>query len=467
MNKLQITLTALLFLFLTVKVTAEPVDAATALSVAQNQYTYLTSRTVAGVIAFQTESYYVVNFENEGFVIVAADNQINPIIGFSTEGAFDVVNMPENVRFFMDEYDLEIQRAMASHTDVPETEALKVASKWRILQEGVPEQSRDVVVGPLIDSKWNQGKYYNNLCPADAAATSSNGHALVGCGAIVMGQVMRYWKYPTTGTGSHSYTLSDYGTLSANFGATTYDYTQMPKTLGISTSSAAVNAVATLLYHCGVAVEMHYGPNASWSNSNNIVSAMSTYFGYPTTIRYIEKTGYSASQWLQMIKNELDESAPFFYGGSGSQGGHVFVCDGYRDDNYLHINWGFGGSYDGYFTHTALNPYQWNFSSNQAIIIGIRGPEIPQAVSENTPGDLIVYPNPAHETICISNIPESNEPSLIRIMDMTGRTLVSQSVSLSNGETQYTMDVSRLAHGMYLLSVDNSQGRKTQKLIVE
>ena len=159
----------------------------------------------------------------------------------------------------------------------------------------------------------------------------------VGCGAIVMGQVMRYWRFPATGTGSHSYS-SNYGTLSANFGATTYHYENMPDKLSVVFHpDSCVEAVATLLYHCGVSVNMNYGPEASVANSNRIVSALSTYFRYPTTIQYIERGNLSTTTWLNYLKNELDEGAPFMYGGSGNYGGHVWTCDGYRDDNYFQV----------------------------------------------------------------------------------------------------------------------------------
>ena len=346
-----------------------------------------------------TPSFYVVNFGSEGFVIVAGDDRIQPILAFSDEGAFVTENMPDHIRFFLDGYTESIQY-MIDNQQYNQENALQ---QWESLLSGNPLSLKDgnVVVGPLLgNNQWNQTKYYNDLCPADATGNAAyGGHAAAGCGAIVMGQVMRYWRFPTTGTGSHSYNSSNYGTLSANFGATTYHYENMSDRLTTSYHpDSCVEAIATLLYHCGVSVNMNYGPSASVANSNRIVSALSTYFRYPSTVQYIERGSLPLATWLNYLKGELDESAPFMYGGSGNYGGHVWICDGYQDDNYFHFNWGWGGQQNGFYTLTNCSSY--GFNSNHAIIIGIRGPALPpDAVGEHRMENVRVFPNPSDGSV--------------------------------------------------------------------
>lgn len=406
---------------------------------------------------------YVFNVE-DGYVMLSADDCIEPILGFSTESNFDRENVPENMLFFIQCYMDEIQAILESKS----VNNHETAAKWAALQNRNYYQTKNpaaVIISPLVTAKWSQLNPYNTLCPADASATSSGGHTLVGCGAIVMGQVMRYWKYPTTGTGNHSYSCGSYGTLSANFGNTTYDYDNMPNTLNDNSASNKIEAVSTLLYHCGVSVNMNYGPTASWSNSNNIVSAMKTYFGYPNTIQYIERSGYNNTVWTNMVKNELNEYAPLFYGGSGSQGGHVFICDGYRDDDYFHINWGFGGGYNAYFTLSELNPGPYNFSSSQAIIIGIRGPQLPNAgCEEHDALNLNIYPNPTNSTLFVDLA--GMDSYKINIMDMSGRMVYSEKVENAGDNLHHAINVQGFSKGLYLLNVEGKQGKSVKKFVI-
>lgn len=452
---------------------AAPVDVQTARIAAQNFYnTYLNPSQRGGepVLAYQESfqssrgneentSFYVFNFGSDGFVIVSADDKVRPVLGFSTEGAFNNEQMGDNVAFFLGEYTREIQAVVESeNTDNRET-----SRKWGELLDNHFEASRDVVVGPLITSKWGQGQFYNDLCPADASSINGGGHALVGCGAIVMGQLMRYWGYPIHGIGSHSYSSTNYGTLSANFADATYNYSLMPNKLSGASSDAQINAVATLLYHCGVSVDMNYGANASWSNSNRIVSAFKNYFGYPATIVYKERSYYSDDEWMAFLKGELDDGAPLLYGGTGTQGGHVFLCDGYRDDDYFHINWGLSGQYDGYFLNTELNPGPYSFSSSQAIIIGIRRPEIPEGIADQNNLAVSIFPNPASSTLTIETEAMTAEKTRLRVSDLSGRCILTEQMQ----GPRHELNISGLANGLYLLSIEGEKGHAVRKFIVE
>ena len=449
---------------------AKPVDEATARTVAAHFYATqydLSPESLTPQIAYaafplrdgkgSTPGFYVVNFNDEGFVIVAGDDRVQPILAFSDEGAFVAENMPEHIRFFLDGYSEDIQHTIDNQQYADAT----IRQQWEALLSGdTPAQKDgDVVVGPLLgNNRWNQTKYYNDLCPEDASGNAAyGGHAALGCGALVMGQVMRYWRYPATGTGSHSYN-SSYGTLSANFGATTYRYENMPDQLTAANHpDSCVEAVATLLYHCGVAVNMNYGPAASVCNSNRIVSALSTYFRYPATVQYIERGSLSSSAWLNYLKGELDEGAPFMYGGSGNYGGHVWTCDGYRDDNYFHFNWGWGGQQNGFYALTNCSSY--GFNSNHAIIIGIRGPELPDAIEEHSVDNILVFPNPSNGKVFIST--ESQTVSELQVFDIFGRMILQKSA----GEREFSIDLSDYDAGTYILRLVTGKSVATHKIV--
>ena len=451
---------------------AKPIDETTARTVASRFYAMkfdLAPESLIPTIAYtaptlrgengSVPSFYVVNFSTKGFVIVAGDDRVNPILAFSDEGAFVAENMPANIRFFLDGYAEEIQYTIDNQQQSDET----VQQQWDQLLSDTPlvPKAGNVIVGPLLgNNKWNQTKYYNDLCPDDASGNAAyGGHAAVGCGALVMGQVMRYWQYPTTGRGSHSYTSNNYGSLSANFAATTYHYESMPNQLTASNHpDSCVEAVATLLYHCGVAVNMNYGPSASVCNSNKIVSALSNYFRYPATVQYIERGSTSSTTWLNYLKGELDEGAPFMYGGSGNYGGHVWTCDGYRDDDYFHFNWGWGGQQNGYFLITNCSSY--GFNSNHAIIIGIRGPELPADIEEHNPGNVMVFPNPSNGMVYVRA--ESQQLQELQVFDLSGRMLLQQNIS----ETESSIDLSGYNAGTYILRLTTCYGVETSKIVI-
>lgn len=467
--KMKFSLFFILVIMLCGSVSAKPVDEATARTVASHFFSMTYKHTTASLtptIAYTAPSlhdengsfpsFYVFNFDSEGFVIVAGDDRVQPILAFSDEGAFVTENMPAHIRFFLDGYTEEIQYVVENQKQGDES----VLQQWETLMSVIVSAPKDgdVVVGPLLgNNKWDQTKYYNDLCPADASGNAAyGGHAAAGCGAVVMGQVMRYWRYPSTGVGNHSYSCN-YGTLSANFGATTYHYENMPDRLTTAFHpDSCVEAVATLLYHCGVAVNMNYGPAASVANSNRIVTALSTYFSYPTTVRYIERGSLSLDVWLNYLKGELDEGAPFMYGGSGNYGGHVWTCDGYRDDDYFHFNWGWSGQQNGYYALTNCSSY--GFNSNHAIIIGIRGPELPESVEDHCLEGIKVFPNPTNGNVHVCALQPVSE---LQVYDMFGKILFQKRV----GENDFSVDLSDYNAGIYVLRLVTGNGVETQKIV--
>ena len=333
------------------------------------------------------EHFYIFNNTNgPGFVMISGDDCAIPILGYS--GTRNCVGgaLPDNILSWLGYYDGTIGAAVLNGEEATQ----EIAEQWNDLRSGnLPEPQSITAVSPLIATTWDQSEPFNNLCPG----TGSN-KAVVGCVATAMAQLMKYYNWPTTGTGSYSYYANNgtynYGMLSVNFGSTTYDWNNMLNNYPYTNSGTAAqrNAVATLCYHCGVAVNMNYSPEGSYAyvvtNSNypnypSAEMALKTYFDYSSSLIGRLKTNYSDAQWISMLKSELDNAHPLLYGGNDQSGqsGHAFVCDGYDNSNNFHFNWGWAGWYDGYFALTGLTPGtggtgggNYDYSYNQEAIFG-------------------------------------------------------------------------------------------------
>jgi len=334
-----------------------------------------TSNSVNSLASLQTITYfYVFNASLSGFVIVSGDDNVLPILGYSDQGLFDPNNLPQNVLKWFEGYKSEI-RSIIEQNIQPTNQ---IVDEWQSLINGDNLNSSTKAkasVNPLMQTKWNQSPYYNALCPSNS---------VTGCVATAMAQIMKYWNYPATGSGFHSYNHNTYGTLSANFGSTSYQWGSMPNSV-----NSTNNAVATLMYQVGVSVDMDYSPQSSGayviSASSPVTHcseyALKTYFGYKNSLQGIQRVDYNQTQWLNLIKMELDASRPILYAGFGNGGGHCFVADGYDNSDYIHFNWGWGGSYDGYFQINALNPSgtgtgggSGGYNSGHQAVIGIEPP---------------------------------------------------------------------------------------------
>ena len=293
--------------------------------------------------------FYTFTIEGGGFVLVAADDVATPILGYSLTNSFDPKGMPDHVAAWLEDYDLEI-RSLKSALG-PDNDP---APGWD--PNDIPPIDHDV--SPLLTTTWNQTSYYSKRCP-----TIGSSRAPTGCVATAVAQLMRFWQHPAQGYGSHSYTLSGVGTLSANFD-TTYNWTLMPNALGSSSSTAQDNEVAKLMYHIGVAVEMEYGASSSGAVSFNGTGSVGTtaqtalmkYFKYKPSMTAVRLESYTTPQWRALLRAELDAGRPVMYSGRSTSGGHAFVCDGYNNADQFHFNWGWGGTYDGYFAIGSLNP---------------------------------------------------------------------------------------------------------------
>ena len=331
------------------------------------------------------ENLYIFNGE-EGFVVMAADDCVQPILGYSLTGKFVAEGMPENVHGWLQSYNDEIQNAVDSKMRATN----ETAKIWKELSEGDAKAGKTAtVVNSLVQTEWNQNGYryngnyiilFNNLCPVVNTNTYNNGgHAFTGCVATAMAQIMKYWNYPSQGTGSHSYSWNEQ-TLSADFGATTYDWQHMTNTYSNSSTNEEINAVGILMYHCGVSVEMNYGSGSSSASTSDVMDALQNYFGYYSGMHYEYRDDHTNAEWIAMLKNELSDNRPLQYrGDDGSKGvGHSFVCDGYDANDMFHFNWGWAGSCDGFYLLTNMKPENpgtggghGNYTYNQQAIFGI------------------------------------------------------------------------------------------------
>lgn len=287
---------------------------------------------------------YAFNFQGGGFVIVSAEDAYEPVIGYAYTGDFPLYLDPNsNYGSFIQSYIEQIDFARENNLEAEST----VSNMWNhLLLSNIDElltttDSRDIE--PLVASLWNQDNPYNAMCPEDPAGPG--GRVYAGCVATCMSQIMHYWRYPEVGEGSHSYYASGYGTQTANFGATNYSWDGMQNSI----NSNNPIPIAELQYHAGVAVEMMYGPDGSGAYSQDVDDALRDYFRYANA-QYLDKSNYSASAWMDILKEELDLGRPMYYSGRTSDNsGHAFVCDGYQGNDF-HFNFGWSGSNNGFYS---------------------------------------------------------------------------------------------------------------------
>ena len=363
---------------------ASPVDLAKAEKVAKAFWrtNYETSKhecllqatTIAADEGFGT--FYVFrNASGLGYVIVSSDDCVKPILAYS---ATDIIEspLPLGQKNMLRWYDRQINGCVAKGVEpTPDIDA-----QWQRYVSGKAGMMKSATsVRPMLTTKWNQSPLYNNFCPYDIV---NREHALAGCVAVAMAQTLKYWNHPATGVGTNAYQHQTYGTISAQFNNTTYDWTHMTDQLGSTSTYQELSAIATLMLHCGVSCNMNYGTDGSSAGVNGNRYGTSEYafknfFGYKNSLHSISRDDslYTDSLWTETLRFELDNHRPVVYTGydytdTNDVVGHAFVCDGYDTNDYFHFNWGWGGSADGYYALSNLNPSHV-FNDYQYAIIGM------------------------------------------------------------------------------------------------
>ena len=298
-----------------------------------------------------TPAVFVFNSTDEGFVLVSAEDNARAVLGYSDEGTFDANNIPENMQFWLQMYADEIRSATEAKGDEAKGKVNRREAKG---ERREAEEEAYPTIAPLLgETIWGQGEPFNNMCPQ-----IGNERMVTGCVATALSQIMYIHKYPTMGIGSHSYKTETEGLkVSANFGNTTYDWANMIPNYNKSYTSAQADAVATLMFHAGVAADMDYTVDGSGAVSSIALVGLTNYFGYDKAINVLPKDFLKEETTLQTIASDLQAGRPVYISGSTvNQEGHAFVCDGMQSDGYLHINWGWNGMADGYFAISALAP---------------------------------------------------------------------------------------------------------------
>lgn len=277
--------------------------------------------------ASPSDAYYVFNNDAGGFVIIAGDDAVAPVLGYTSTGSFDAENLPDGLKDLLKSYERQI--AALGDNYVANQTATRAAFTGEKL---------------LKTAEWDQNVPFNKYTPSNY---------VTGCVATAGAIVMKHHGYPAKGTGSHSYTWNG-KTLTANF-EHTYDWTSMPAKYD-GTNDAAFDGVARLMADLGVAVEMQYNKDGSGAYIGNLVTALQKYFGYSKLSHLMTIEDVGAEAWNGRLRDEIDANRPVLYAASDpTGGGHAFVIDGYKDESFS-VNWGWGGYCDGFYQIGALNP---------------------------------------------------------------------------------------------------------------
>ena len=281
----------------------------------------------AATTASRSDAYYVFNNDAGGFVIIAGDDAVTPVLGYTSTGSFDAENLPDGLKDLLKSYERQIAALGDSYV------ANQTATRTAFTGEKL-----------LNTAKWNQSNPFNKYTP---------NNYVTGCVATAGAIVMKHHGYPAKGTGSHSYTWNGQD-LTANF-EHDYDWANMPTKYTVG-NDVAFDGVARLMSDLGVAVEMQYAEGGSAASMENLVTALKKYFGYSKYTRQLAMADLGAEVWNGRLRAEIDANRPVLYSASDSNnGGHSFVIDGYKDESFS-VNWGWGGYCDGFYRIGALNP---------------------------------------------------------------------------------------------------------------
>lgn len=365
MKFIRFTLLIGIIVCMAVHVTAAPVSPVQARQAAKaffleriNQYETLAAKDLG--ISSEREVrkngvllYYVFNFNRGGWTLVSGDDRAIPVIAYGFSGAYDDKSTSCCQAYWMHKVEEHLATALAENRGAYEpalTQWIELLS--RDLNAIQPCKAKDVE--PLLLSTWDQGRYYNTLCPA--ASDGPDGHAVVGCVATSMSQVMYYYRWPLQGLGSHD---------GLNLASYYYRWNEMQNNV-----NAYNQGVAELCYHAGVTVDMSYSGTGSGAQTSDIPGAAESHFRYSTDCESVNKMMYTSTQWANLLISNLDAKHPLVYSGTDPDAyGHAWNCDGYQGSDYFHMNWGWSGAYNGYYYLNNLTAGGSTFSDwHQAVI---------------------------------------------------------------------------------------------------
>ncbi len=295
-------------------------------------------------------------FSNEkAWVLVSGETNLYPVLAFSTEAGIDATNIPDAMKSYLDARDNQYLVVRNKRSVNNANQAAWVAFEKKQFNVSGTQEAME----PLVKTRWNQDYPYNMFCPEHSEGPG--GHTYAGCVATAMSQVMKYHNYPETGRFTKSYFWGE--NVEVDFSQGNYEWDLMTNTINDNSREA----IAKLMYHCGVSVNMDYGYDGSGTQTAYTVFALKQYFNYKSGLHYEAKENYSDAEWKFMLKEDLDKKHPIIYSGSSTESGHAFVCDAYQDTTYFHFNFGWGGAGDGFFHVDTTMQFGWN----QAAVLNI------------------------------------------------------------------------------------------------
>jgi hypothetical protein len=353
----------LLFITFTYSAYSQIITADQAQLIASN-FVFGEEQTIKSQLTYGNDSsaqLYIVNFDPEGWAIVSSNKETRPVIGYSPTGYFDAELLNFNAKDWLDNQVMQIKNRDTSKG---------WSDEWETLEKGkLPITKSASAVEPILATKWNQGSGWNKLCPS--YDEGPDGKAYIGCVAVAMAQALYNIKYPERPVGTKSYALEPYGTISTNFdNEPEYKWNSMALTTPDDYN-------CQLLYNCAVAVEMDFGGSGSGAYTTRVPFAFRNYFQFYDAVKCIVRTDYSTeSEWVSILKDQLNAGNVLVYSGDPGTGeaGHAFNIDGYAASGYFHFNWGWSGSYNGYFSINNVAPGSNDFNSSQKAVINIAVP---------------------------------------------------------------------------------------------
>lgn len=352
--------------------------------------------------------FYVFNqSDDQGYVIISADDRVAPVLGYADKGSFDVSDLPDGLKDLLKCYEEQITYAVKSNAGV------------RRVSQNRAE------IEPLIQTKWNQWEPFNNLCPIDP---STGERSLTGCVAVAKAQLLYYHRYPERGRGTVSYDWKN-RILGADFSEANFEWDKMKLEYDYDTPDPD-NAVANLLWYCAVESRANFGSESTYGNYDT--SGLSQYFGYKVGIKWLRRDDTSDEVFEETLYQDLVKGLPVLFSAKDpdNRWSHAFLVDGYRQDDYFHMNFGWSGSYDGYYLLSAINLRSMgNYTSNQNVLYNIQ-PDVPgkwfvltndgRFFEMNAVGDIVADPD--------------SETDLL-LIDATGNVMASGFTSVSFFQT--------------------------------
>ena len=324
-------------------------------------------------------AFHIFNREGGGFVIIAGDDACKPILGYSFNESFgDMTKIPDGLREWLSDFEEQVS-LIRREGDRPNTEA------WTAVLVPTKAGSGYLPAVEHVTPVWSQKEPFNLLAPELGGQ-----RAVIGCVPLAMGMMMRFFGFPAKGEGYlPPYSYEQDGTMCSIEGfelGHPYDWDHIKFDYREEYTPEEGAAVARLVYDCAVAVQAKFAESTS-ANMSVMAGCAVNHFGFDPGAYYYGRDLFNDEQWLDMLKGELQDH-PVLYSARREGAGHSFLVDGYDTDGNVHVNWGWGGSSNGYYALSAFTPSaNRQYVFNHAAIFGL----VPKQGSGGTAKEYLYY----------------------------------------------------------------------------